>query len=362
MRRLKIVFHVGKQKTATTYIQKNIRSNEKLIFLGKFISNGNDKNSKNKFLGEINNLHYLLFQKHPNAFKNNLKNPTKNNYFLILKYAKEIVSIIEKKSEIEQLIISDECISDYYNYLGELNLFLIVAMGNLVSSMLKNKVEVSKVLSFTIRNQFDILKSFYCYSPLINESFKDFINKTFNKKYSDFSGSLFYYEVFSMLSNVVNEDWKIKLTPFEILSIDENPIKFIRESLDINPEISSCISNKNLAFIFNKSSNETTNGSFLVKQHHTIFFQLGNSISSEIEYNNLVNKYFKIKYIFLRYIVFLLFFIDKVIIKLFSKLLLRKYPITDLMKDLINQTYREDNKLLNNLLKYSNLKKYGYFY
>ncbi len=361
MRRLKIVFHVGKQKTATTYIQSNIRSSEKLIFLGKFISNENDKKSKNKFLGEINNLHYLLFQKHPHNIKNNLKNPTKNSYFILSKYAKEIVSIIEGNSEIEQLIISDECISDYYNYLGELNLFLIVSLGNLVSSILKNKVEISKVLSFTIRNQFDILKSFYCYSPLINGTFKNFIKRTLSNKYSDFSGSLFYYEVFSMLNNIVNEDWKIKLTPFEILSIDENPIKFLRESLDISPEISNCISNKNLAFISNKSSNQTTNGSFVVKQHHTIFFQLGNYISSEIKYNNLVNKYFKIKYIFLRYIIFILFLIDKVIINLFSKLFLRKYPITRLMKDLINETYIEDNKLLNNHLKDSDLKKYGYF-
>ena len=75
MRKLKIVFHVGKQKTDTTYIQKNIRSNEKLIFLGKFISSENDKNIKSKFLGEINNLHYLLFQKQPNSLKNNLNNP-----------------------------------------------------------------------------------------------------------------------------------------------------------------------------------------------------------------------------------------------------------------------------------------------
>ena len=359
MRKVKIVFHVGKQKTATTYIQKNIRSNEKLIFLGKFISSDNDKNIKSKFLGEINNLHYLLFQKQPNSLKNNLNNPTKNNYFLISKYAKEIISIIEKNSEIEQLIISDECISDYYNYLGELNLFLIVALGNLVSSSLKNKIEISNVLSFTIRNQIDILKSFYCYSPLINESFKKFISRTLNNKYSDFSGSLFYYQVFSMLSNIVNEDWKIKLTPFEILSIDENPMKFISDSLDISPENSGCISNKNLAFKSNKSSNER-NSSFVIKHHHTIFFEIGNYISSKMKYNILICKYFKIKYYFLRLISFLFFLIDRIITKLFSKFLLRKYPITKLIKDSIYNTYREDNKLLNNLLKYSDLKKYGY--
>ena len=55
-----------------------------------------------------------------------------------------------------------------------------------------------------------------------------------------------------MLNNIVNEDWKIKLTPFEILSIDENPMKFIMDSLDISPEISCCISNKNLEFKSNK--------------------------------------------------------------------------------------------------------------
>ena len=126
-----------------------------------------------------------------------------------------------------------------------------------------------------------------------------------------------------MLSNIVNEDWKIKLTPFEILSIDENPMKFIRDSLDISPEISGCISNNNLASKSNKSSNER-NSSFVIKHHHTYFFEIGNSISSKIKYNILVDKYFKIKYYFLRLISFLFFFIDKDYYKVIFKISFKK--------------------------------------
>ena len=113
MREVKIVFHVGKQKTATTYIQNNIKSTKKLIFIGKY------NTPNNKFLNKINEIHYSLFPKYPNYIKNSYNNPTRNNYKLLNNYADEIILVIKNNPLAEQIVISDECISDYYNYLSQ---------------------------------------------------------------------------------------------------------------------------------------------------------------------------------------------------------------------------------------------------
>ena len=68
------------------------------------------------------------------------------------------MEIIKSESNIETFIISDECIGEYYHYLGELNTFLVFAIGNIVSDSLKDKLIV-KIMSITIRNQIDIIKS-----------------------------------------------------------------------------------------------------------------------------------------------------------------------------------------------------------
>ena len=217
MREVKIVFHVGKQKTATTFIQKNIKSTNNLLYVGKLIN----KSDKKKFIGKINEIHNRLFQKYSNYLGNSFANPTRNSFKLVSEYAEEIINLIKLNPNIKQIIISDECISDYYNHLGEHNLFLIIILGNLISKKLSSEINLRKVLSFTIRNQLDIIKSFYSYNLFINNNFDDYLKNIFKKKYSYFAGSLFYFEVYSMSRLITNNEWLIKLTPYEILSIDK---------------------------------------------------------------------------------------------------------------------------------------------
>ena len=56
MRKVKLVFHVGYGKTATTSVQNKLAELPNILFLGKGIFE--EKN----FEGEINDTHYQLFK------------------------------------------------------------------------------------------------------------------------------------------------------------------------------------------------------------------------------------------------------------------------------------------------------------
>tara|TARA_Y100000994_G_scaffold248542_1_gene256610 strand:+ start:2940 stop:4013 length:1074 start_codon:yes stop_codon:yes gene_type:complete len=356
MREIKIVFHVGKQKTATSYIQKNIRSTSDLVFIGKLINSSDKK----KFTGKINNIHYDLFPKYHNYLRNSFYNPTRNSYSLISQYAEQIIDIINSKPKVKQIIISDECISDYYNYLGEHNLFLVVTLGNLISKKLNSKVALTKVISFTIRNQLDIIKSFYSYNLFINKSFDNFLESIFVNRYSDFSGSLFYYEIYSMFKLITKNEWLIKLTPYEILSIENKPIFFIKEALCLSENMMNCIIKDNLETEINVTKNKSKSKSLIKKQFTTPIFKRISILNTRLNYENKSMKLPFYKLFFKKYLLPILAFIDALFMKLFSKLLIREYKLSERSKNKIYKIYKHDNKLLKELLLHYDLDKFGY--
>ncbi len=54
-------------------------------------------------------------------------------------------------------------------------------------------------------------------------------------------------------------------------------------------------------------------------------------------------------------------YLDLLLMKLFSKRLIREYKLSENSKNKIFKIYREDNYLLKKLLKKYDLTKYGYF-
>ena len=356
MREIKIVFHVGKQKTATSYIQKNIKSTNELVYIGKLINSLDNK----KFIGKINNIHYDLFPKYHNYLKNSFHNPTRNSYSLISEYAEQIIGIINSKPKVKQIIISDECISDYYNYLGEHNLFLLVILGNLISKKLSSAAVLTKVLSFTIRNQLDIIKSFYSYNLFINKSFDKFLESSFVNKYSDFTGSLFYYEIYSMFKLITNNEWLIKLTPYELLSIDNKHIFFIKEALCLSEDMMNCIIKDNLDIEINVTKNKSKSKSLIKKQFTTPLFKKISILTTRLNYENKFSKIPFYKLFLKKYFLNLFLLIDVLFMKLFSKMLIREYKLSKSSKDKIYKIYKCDNKLLKELLLHYDLDKYGY--
>lgn len=357
MRQLKIVFHVGKQKTATSYIQKNIKSTSSLFYIGKLINNL----EKSKFTGKINEIHNNLFPKYHNYVGNSFSNPTRNNFNLISDYADEIINIIYSKPKVKQIIISDECISDYYNYLGEHNLFLIITLGNLISMRLNSDIKLIKFLSFTIRNQLDIIKSFYSYNSFIDCSFDKFLDRILKNKYSDFTGSLFYFEIYSMFNLITNNEWEIKLTPYEILSIDKNPLFFIKESLCLNDEMMNCITKENLDFEINVTKTKSNSDKLIKKQFTTPFYKFISIMITRFNYKHKYKFYKLSKKNHIVNMLKLLLFLDVLFMKLFSKFLIKEYKLSENSKSKIFNIYRYDNKLLKDLLSEFNLIKYGYF-
>ena len=139
-----------------------------------------------------------------------------------------IEAIIKKNSHIKSFVISDECIGDYYNYLGELNAFLVVAIGNILEKSLGADIKLHKVISITSRNQVDIIKSFIGYGwTLSRKNPADKIVKTMLTDSSfSYAGSLFYAKRYKLYSAIAT-GWKIQITPYEILSVDKNTERYI---------------------------------------------------------------------------------------------------------------------------------------
>ena len=360
MREVKIIFHVGKQKTATSFIQKNVQSTSNLIYLGKLINNS----EKNKFFGNINNIHSKIFTKYPNFLKNSFSNPSRNNYKLISEYAEQIIKLIKLNPEVKQVVISDECISDYYNHLGEHNLFLIILLGNFLSDKMKPEINLRKILSFTIRNQLDIIKSFYSYNLFINDSFDNFLDSIFENKYDGFSGSLFYFEIYSMFKLITNKDkdWNIKLTPYELLSIEDKPLLFIKEVLCLNENMINCIKKENLKQKVNVTKKKSKSNFLIKKQFTTPLYRYISMLNTQLkDHKNQFKKYTFYELFFKKKLLKILHFIDLLFMKLFSKRLIREYKLSNNSKNKIFKIYREDNHLLKKLLTKYELTKYGYF-
>ena len=161
---IEMVFHVGFGKTATTFLQANFEHLEDTLFIGKF-TKLNEKNSR--FLSSISDSHLKLFRTYRYEVVKGFSNPSRSSADLVANYVKGLVQLVNKH-QANRVIISDECIADYGNYIGEWNLFLQIAIGNLLELELsKHGAQLKKTLCFTIRNQLDITKSMVGYSEHI---------------------------------------------------------------------------------------------------------------------------------------------------------------------------------------------------
>ena len=52
-KKIKLIFHIGRGKTATTYLQSHLSKNKDILFIGK--------NIKKEFKGIVNTIHSQLF-------------------------------------------------------------------------------------------------------------------------------------------------------------------------------------------------------------------------------------------------------------------------------------------------------------
>ena len=164
-----------------------------------------------------------------------------------------------------------------------------------------------------------------------------------------------------MFNLITNNEWTIKLTPYEILSVDKKPLSFIKESFCLNDEMMNCIKKDNLDVEINVTKTKSNSDKFIKKQFTTPFYKYISIMITRLNYKKKY-KFYKVSQIniIVRLLKYLLF-LDVLFMKIFSKLLIKEYKLSDNSKTKIYNIYRYDNKLLKDLLSEFNLTKYGYF-
>ena len=344
-KQINVLFHVGRGKTATSFLQSHISSIPNCLFVGKDREGFRDTES---FLSlELRKAHYKLFPSYRIEFQSH-SNPTVCSYFAAKSYAK-IIADAWLVNPVGKIIISDECISDYANYLGELNIFLIKLLYDLIIEEIKEpSIKFCPTLVLTIREQGSLLKSFYGYNfTTLKQKFPTFASFTdwvCDNPHKSIQGGSFYYECVKSYRQILN-GWKLKIVPYEILKNDAD--KYFREVFDydlnilqperINPNISE--TGETLAREY------LTSGKFI--------WSMREKVSDKPKIRYIINSLSSTK----RFVKGVIRLVDKVpSLKTKENTVLQ---VEDCDMHRIRSLYSESNRLLNDMVSHD-LEEFGY--
>ncbi|WP_299005777.1 hypothetical protein [uncultured Shewanella sp.] len=359
MRKIKLVFHVGRGKTATTFLQKIGQQLENVIFVGKFYP---ATEKSNWFSAPIKELHYKLFAPYRHEVTGGYPNPSVNSFKLLAQYAEGLRQMIMEKPNAEILMLSDECISDYDNFLGELNTLLIFALGNLLEEKLGNSFFVNKVLSLTIRNQAELAASAFAYTATTGGTLSTYVDSYLMSPNRSLFGGMFYFECYTLYKLMVNDDWTIKLTPYELLSIDHDIAEYICHTFQLDPNQINVKALDTKAV--NVNSKRIGSQKIFIKRKTTVFGRMGHAWHACVPYAYRIARARKQYVAALGYA--LKYGIGSVFLNL--DLFLRhlgfarstEFILDDLLTKKIQDIYLDDNKMLQELLTKFDLIRYGY--
>jgi hypothetical protein len=255
----KLIIHPGYGKCGTTFLQRNIFNNKKILQIGRIYDLPNP--SSCRYQTEIiKDLYAKIFDSVPRS------KISENQLILNIKLlAKEIVKLI-KKNDSKFIVLSDERIFEFYYNDFENNL---ISLKLLINEIIKyQKLDISIVL--TIRNQSSFILSYYSYFyhdlKCKFKSINKFINKEIlNKKKSLFWG-IDFYKVYLVLKKFFS--FKIYFLALEDLSNNSQNYLFvvnkifpgIKFNLNLTKKIFS--QNKNSYWNIVKYINSTNNNFF----------------------------------------------------------------------------------------------------
>ena len=358
--KIDFITHVGYGRTATTFLQKYFNNLNNTLFI-----NGVSNKGKNISNRQLNNLLSKLIKNYKQYAVKGFANPSRSSTRLINEFTKELAKQI-KKNKPKKVIISNETIGDYGNSIGEWNIFLQIAIGNFLEKKFKGtSYKIKKNMCFTIRNQVDILKSLIGYGKNIDvKNLDDFLHKFGDRPSESWLGGYYYYSNINLFETVSGKSWKFNVVPYEILSIDKDPIKYFRYVTN-----SSIINNK----LFNLKKRVNSNSlpqrsEEKIYQERNIFTILGMRVIIENKSFYLEAKKRKLFISKFLSIIFLIFgkslnLIGYTIIKINTffniKSIITVKSSADTVEK-IQKMYAEDNKLLFKYISKNNLIKYGY--
>ena len=360
-RKIKLVIHVGYGKTATTSVQKKLAELPSVLFLGKSAIKG-----KKRFKGEINDLHYKLFKSYRMEAIMGYANPSRSTAVLVNKIADVIVELILNSTQ-NIIVLSDECIGDYFNYIGEWNIFLTIALANTIEEKLGDcEYEIVKVLTFTIRRQLDVIKSLIGYSSeLMIKSVDELIDCYSETLDEGIFGGYFYYSNIRLFERVAKRGWIIKVVPYEFLEDSQNLASYICRIIDepsLGAEFENHVENSN------SSVNLQSGISDQILRRRNIFGGLGFRfmIEGRAIYKNakkrrrIITQFFGKGLRLLGKTLRIIGGLEDNLITLFDRKQTSYVICSYHAENRIRQIYLSDNELLKRYVDVTELRKFGY--
>ncbi len=348
----KLIFHIGRPKTASTFLQNCVNS----IINCEYIGVNYKKNKYNKRVKDLDENYRAIFKPFRRDIYGGTRNYTKSMYVEVKKFAEQILERIENNPEAKSIIISDEAIGDYYNHTAEYNVALINTIGNYIREKIgENKIKCC--LSLTIRRQDNWLWSFFHHHHNLSGNFSKFIEERMNRDEGVFSG-LFYNECFLMYKLICDEKWSISMVPFELLSEDGNVRKFIIDTFRLNEDQVGDI-------ILKEVNTKKINNRIKIANRFSFVGRFGFRLSEGlITYNRKsISKFSLLSNIFIKMLSnfssFLLY-IDRAYEKKRNKVYFENNPPPDLSSKIM-KFYNDDNILLKQHMKDYDLERYKYF-
>lgn len=274
MKKINFFIHPGYPKTGTTFLQEKVFNNKNLVSLGRpHLENTNSK--------EIISLQYKILQSKIN-FNSNL--PINYSY-KIKEYVNELCQIINN-SEIQNFILSDECIFDCENHFGYVNIYLLKEIIDLLS----NYFQLNLKFILTIRNQRDLLASWYAYDNYRKKknfnSLDDYIkNMTEDKNLSE----IYNFDIIYLKIKKIFKCEVLVLPLEELENFPNNYLSKIEKYLNI--KVNNSILNK-----VNQNSKNIDNQKFYyirTLDFRKIYLPFLENLHQELKRNIFYKKYFK---------------------------------------------------------------------
>ncbi|EIC22310.1 hypothetical protein [Thiorhodovibrio frisius] len=216
MKKLKLLFHVGFGKTATTWLQRQIFPNlENCLYLGK--KGFNDL----MYSREFHHLHYRLFE----PLHSLKRYRSRNSESLVENYVAAMEQLIRKRFFLPSsgtVVISNESILGYGGYNAELNLLLLYRVVKKIKERLADDAPEVQVL-VVFREQVSFLQSYYAYDyahqKYQHRNIDRFIEYGLIHHHEDVFGQLWVDEIMELIEDLLPHD-QICFLPYEWLKID----------------------------------------------------------------------------------------------------------------------------------------------
>lgn len=358
---IEIIFHVGLGKTGTTFLQKSLENTKDVLFLGKY-TNASKENSFKGFDKRIGQFHHSLFRKtlRSEAVKA-FSNPSRTSSLLIDQYSSALKDLIIDSSK-KKIVISDECIGDYVNYMGEWNIFLNCTRHKLKKLCKTNEFKLKTSISFTIRNQEDIIKSYFGYTSTLNDNIDEFISYGLDRPHLGWFGGLFYATNIEMIKTLAGDSWQVYVAPYELIGQKDDQNAYLERAFGkLNFETASIDSriNSNSEIIDDQKFIKIKPRNLLRRVGFRLIHENAQSRHEAIRRKYTISRFvYGILHLYGDYLNRIGIFIASIQSRFIKK---DNYVTPSLMSiKKIKNTYRDDNAKLVQLLSKEELILYGY--